>query len=321
MTQTRRLLITGGAGFIGSYVNRLLGEKGYTTLVLDDLSKGKRGYVISGDLIVGDLGNRDLLKEIFSVGIEAVFHFAAFTNVGESVQKPYKYYENNVVKTLTLLEEMQKAGVKKLIFSSSAAVYGNPLEEPIRETHPKHPINPYGETKSMDESIILSGSVYGLRSICLRYFNAAGGDPEGKLLYRNQEPTNLIPILLSGLKENKPFTLFGKDYPTPDGTCIRDYIHIYDLATAHILALESLEKGSPSAIYNLGNGSGFSVLEVVAAVEKVTGLKVNLNIGPRREGDPAKLLADSTKARQELSWKPSHPKLEQMVQDAWRGYL
>lgn len=314
MIQT--LLITGAAGYIGSFVNKLLLERGFQTIILDNLSKGKKEYVVGGELIVGNFGDRQLLKTIFKRKIDAVLHFAAHTDVGESVLKPFKYYENNVVNTLILLEEMEKAAVKKLIFSSSAAVYGHPEEEPIRETARQKPINPYGETKRVVEEMIRWTN---FDAISLRYFNAAGADPDGKLLYRNPSPTNLIPILLNGLSEQKPFTLFGEDYPTEDGTCVRDYIHIYDLATGHLLALEALAKGKKGA-YNLGNGKGYSVLQVVAAVEKVTGKKVNLIRGPRREGDPTLLLADATKARQELGWQTRYPGLEQMVHDAWLGY-
>ena len=314
MTQT--LLITGAAGYIGSFVNKLLLENGYQTIILDDLSKGKKEYVVGGELIVGNFGDRHLLKEVFKIKIDGVLHFAAFTDVGESVEKPFKYYENNVVNTLVLLEEMENAGIKKLIFSSSAAVYGHPEEEPITEKARQQPINPYGETKRVVEEMIKWSN---FEAISLRYFNAAGGDPSGKLLYRNPSPTNLIPILLNGLEENRPFTLFGEDYPTEDGTCIRDFIHIYDLATGHLLAWDALKDGKKGA-YNLGNGKGYSVLEVVAAVEKVTGKKVNLKKGPRRAGDPAVLLADAAKARKELHWQPKYPSLEQMVHDAWLGY-
>ena len=243
MIQT--LLITGAAGYIGSFVNKLLLEQGFKTIILDNLSKGKKEYVVGGELIVGDFGDPKLLKEIFKRKIDGVFHFAAFTDVGESVEKPLKYYQNNVVNTLHLLEAMQTAGVKKLIFSSSAAVYGHPEEEPIRETARQKPINPYGETKRVVEEMIHWTN---LDAISLRYFNVAGGDPSGQLLYKNPKPTNVIPILLNGLAENKVFTLFGDDYPTPDGTCIRDYIHLYDLAQGHLLAWKQLEKGKKRSL-------------------------------------------------------------------------
>jgi len=314
MRQT--LLITGAAGYIGSMVNKLFCQQGYQTIILDNLSKGEKERVVGGELIVGDFGDRPLLQQIFNKKIDGVLHFAALTNVGESVKNPFLYYENNVVKSLILLEEMAKAGVKKLIFSSSAAVYGLPAKGLISETDPQNPINPYGETKRAVEEMIRWS---GLEAISLRYFNAAGGDPEGAVLYRSLSPTNLIPILLNGLADNRPFTLFGDDYPTKDGTCIRDYIHLSDLASGHLLAWEALNKGKTGA-FNLGNGKGYSVLEVIAAVEKVTGKKVNLQKGPKREGDPAILLADARKAQKELGWYPRYPSLEQMVHDAWLGY-
>jgi UDP-glucose 4-epimerase len=309
MSKISSILVTGGAGFIGSYVTKLLLEKGYHTIVLDNLSKGKKEHLLGGEFIEGDLADRSLLNKIFKNKIEAVLHFAAFTDVGQSVSEPELYHENNVEKTRILLEEAKKQGVSRFIFSSSAAVYGNPLQDLITEDHPTSPINPYGATKLTIEKEL------GPDAVSLRYFNAAGGDPEGKLLYRHQRPTNLIPIILQGLMENRPFTLFGKDYPTPDGTCVRDYIHIHDLASAHVLAL--ISKGG---VYNLGNGRGYSVLEVVSAVEKITGIKVNLQQGPRRAGDPPYLVASSAKAKKELGWKPIYSSLEEMVEHAWKGY-
>ena len=311
------ILITGGAGFIGSHVTLRLQELGYQTLVLDNLSYGNRRAVLDGLFIEGNFGDRALLDQIFkNYPIRAVFHFAAYIDVGESVQHPQKYFKNNVENTRVLLEAMAAAKIPHLIFSSTAAVYGNPGQDKIDEKHATQPINPYGESKLRAEQLIRE---FKQQAVILRYFNAAGGDPQGRLKNFKKKESNLIPAALRDLKSGKALTVFGDDYPTSDGTCIRDYIHVWDLAEAHILALNALEKGSGSAIYNLGNGEGYSVNEVLDAVEKVTHKKLNRQVGPRRPGDPAILMADATKAMRELEWVPKYPQLEKIVDDAWRA--
>lgn len=310
----QNILITGGAGFIGSHVNLLLNEAGFNTIVFDNLSKGSLRAVKGGTFIEGDLFD---IQTVFKKHrIDAVLHFAAFTDVGESVQDPLLYYRNNFTGTLKLLEAMKEFGVDKLIFSSTAAVYGIPAKLPILETAPISPINPYGHSKAMIEQVLDDLNPQ-IKSIRLRYFNAAGGDPHGILKNHKVKENNLIPLLLKGFKSGKQLTVFGNDYDTPDGTCIRDYIHVYDLATAHLLALEALFSGHPTSVYNLGNGQGFSVLEVIESAEKVLKQKIPYTIGPRRPGDPARLIADSQKASAELRWKPRYPELNKIILDAW----
>lgn len=315
------VLVVGGAGFIGSHVNEKLYRNGYETIVLDNLSAGNRKAVLHGTFIEGDIADRALLEEIFThQKIDAVMHFAAFLQVGESVVDPLKYYQNNVAGTLNLLEVMLKHHVNVFIFSSTAAIFGAPQEKQITETHPCHPINPYGQTKLMVETILRDlSSAYGLRYTALRYFNAAGGDPEGLIKNYGMGQINLIPIVLRSIRQNGIVTIFGTDYPTPDGTGVRDYIHVDDLASAHIKAMERLLQGGSSTCYNLGNGKGYSVREVIAAAQKVTGHAVNVVEGPRRAGDPAHLLADSQKAYEELGWKPQYPALEDIIGHAWRA--
>jgi UDP-glucose 4-epimerase len=316
------ILVVGGAGYIGSHVNKMLEDEGYYTIVIDNLSTGSKEAVTRGKFIYGDMANTELLDAIFSSNIiSAVMHFAAFIDVGESVFQPLKYYSNNVSNTLNLLNAMQRHGVKRFIFSSTAAIFGIPEEKLITEFHPTHPINPYGNSKLMVERILHDfDTAYGIKSSCLRYFNAAGGDPDGEVKNHKKKESNLIPILLRSLKHgDQKVTIFGEDYQTPDGTCIRDYIHICDLGAAHISAMEHLIEGRPSSRYNLGNGRGFSVREVINAAEKVTGIKPQITIGPRRAGDPPTLLADSHKARSELNWIPRYPELETMIEHAWNA--
>lgn len=309
----KNLLIVGGAGYIGSYVNKIL-QKEYSTLVLDNLSTGSKENV-PGPLIVADYGSKETLQQIFSNNkIDAVLHFAALTNVGESVQKPDLYFENNVTKTLTLLDTMVAFGVDKLVYSSSAAIFGNPVQPKIREDHPTHPISPYGETKLAVEHALKQ---YPIRSCSLRYFNASGGDPEGVLKFRPEKMHNLIPVILKAVREKKPVTIYGDDYPTRDGTCIRDYVHIHDLATAHELALRYLLDGGTLSAFNLGNGEGFTVKEVIAAASKVLKTPIETLVIPRRPGDPAILLADSTLARKELHWQPIYPNLTTIIEHAY----
>ncbi len=318
----KTILIIGGAGYIGSQVNKALQDAGYSTVVLDNLSQGHRQAVTRGTFVEGDMADPQCLDVLFMrYPIDAVMHFAAFIDVGESITNPAKYYANNVAATLVLLDAMLRHSIKTIIFSSSAAVYGIPVQEKISETHPCHPINPYGESKWMVEKILLDfDRAYHLKSVSLRYFNAAGGDPEGEIKNFKQKESNLIPLALHSLLQlNGILTIYGNDYPTPDGTCVRDYIHVSDLAAAHIAAMEHLFRGRRSSFYNLGNGNGFSVREVLQAVEKVTGRRLNIIEGARRPGDPPFLVADASKAISELKWKPRFPSLEDMIRHAWNS--
>jgi UDP-glucose 4-epimerase len=316
------ILVTGGAGFIGSQVNKQLHQAGYSTVILDNLSCGNRGSVTKGHFIQGDIGDGLLLKKIFcDFPIDIVMHFAAFHDVGESVKYPLKYYDNNVAKSIKLLESMIENNVKKMIFSSSAAIFGYPLEIPLKESHPTQPINPYGCSKLMVEKILQDlDRAYGLKFCSLRYFNAAGGDPDGEIKNYKMRDSNLIPLALRSLTESKrSLTVFGTDYPTQDGTCVRDYIHIYDLAEAHIAAMQQLLAGNPSSQYNLGNGQGFSVREVLHTIENVTGKSLDIIVGERRPGDAPVLIADSSKAHRELHWKPKFPDLPTIIEHAWKA--
>lgn len=284
--------------------------------MIDNLSMGSPLAVPRGTLIQADIGDAEALERIFATyNVEAVLHFAGSISVGESMADPAKYYQNNVANSINLLNEMLRYGVRKLVFSSSAAVYA-PQVCKLREEHPFGPLSPYGETKLMLEKILRHyDQAYGLKSCALRYFNAAGGDPSRRLKFYQQKPCNLIPLIL----QNFHVTINGEDYPTADGTCVRDYIHVMDLATAHILALERLLEGGDSACYNLGNGEGFSIRQVIAMVEKVTRLPAQTVSGPRRPGDPPVLLADAEKARRELGWKQNYPSLEEMIEHAWNA--
>lgn len=319
----KNVLIVGGAGFIGSHVTKLLQKAGYHTVVFDNLSSGLRPAVPHGTFFQGDIGHLDDLETLFTTyTFDAVMHFAGFIDVGESVIDPLCYYRNNVAYTLNLLEAMQSHGVKNIVFSSSAAIFGIPAQTHISEDHPKNPINAYGESKWMVEKMLADFSrAYGLRFCALRYFNAAGADPEGELPIKKNKEINLIPRILSSIQLGKQgsITIFGTDYPTPDGTCIRDYIHVNDLAEAHILAMKQLLNGASNLYYNLGNGCGFSIRQVIDAVEKVTGESLNIIEGARRAGDPPVLIAKSTKAIQELNWSPKIPLLEEMVSHAWNA--
>lgn len=316
---TQTILLAGGAGYIGSYVNLLLNRKGFQTIVLDNLCRGDRNNVKEGLFIEGDIGNTEDVERVFgSHSVDAVMHFAAHLAVGESVTDPQKYYNNNVVNTLHLLNAMLRHKIPCFIFSSSAAVYGMPQSVPIPETHPCAPINPYGTTKRIIERCLADyHKAYGLSYASLRYFNAAGADPSGTLSYHTLQTTNLIPIALNNLLAGRETTVFGTDYPTKDGTCIRDYIHIHDLATAHILALEKALQERGADVYNLGNECGHSVSEVLSAVEKVVGQPLSLVYGPRREGDPPLLLANANKARKKLNWHSEYPEVETMIGHLW----
>lgn len=320
----KNILVIGGAGYIGSQVNKMLNQKGYNTIVFDNLSSGFEKTVTNSRFIKGDIKDKNALDTLFkSYKIDAVMHFAALIQVGESVIDPLKYYEHNVSYTLNILNSMKEHGVKNFIFSSSAAVYGIPSEqsETIDETHHCCPINPYGTSKLMVEKILTDcAAAYGIKYISLRYFNAAGGDPDGVIKNYQISKQNLIPIIFNTLTHHGVVKINGNDYPTKDGTCIRDYIHIFDLGNAHILAMEKLLSGGSSSIYNLGNGSGFSVKEVIDAVQAVTGINIKTEIGPRRPGDPPILVANADKAKTELGWKPIYPNLEDMISHAWKAY-
>lgn len=322
ITSTKTVLVVGGAGFIGSHVNKLLYQNGYETIVYDNLSRGNKDAVKYGQFIEGDLGDVQALNRVFENNtIDAVMHFAAFTDVGESCLNPGQYYISNVANSVNLLQVMAQHSVKVFIFSSTAAIFGPPEEIPINESHPCHPISPYGRSKLMVEQILADfDSAYGIKYCSLRYFNAAGGDPDNILKNYKAKESNLIPLALRSLQEPKKcITVFGTDYPTPDGTGVRDYIHVCDLATVHILAMRKLLDGGASASYNLGNGKGYSVLEVVQAIEKITGLKINLKYGERRSGDVPYVLASSEKAREELGWEPQYSSLETMIEHAWKA--
>ncbi len=314
-----KVLVVGGAGYIGSHMVKMLNQQGAIVTVLDDLSSGHRDAVLYGDFVHGDMADRALLDGILSQGFDAVMHFASFIQVGESVQHPDKYYQNNVVKTLGLLDAMRAHGVERFIFSSTAATFGEPQYCPIDERHQQQPINPYGRTKLMVEQVLADyEKAYGLRSVCLRYFNAAGADAEGKLGERHDPETHLIPLVLQAASGRRPnIGVFGRDYDTPDGTCIRDYIHIEDLCSAHWLALQSLMGGAASQAYNLGNGQGFSVQEVIDTAQQVTGRPIAVVNGPRRAGDPARLVADASLIRQKLGWKPRYADLATIISHAW----
>lgn len=315
-----KVLVVGGAGYIGSHMLKLLVLQGCSVTTLDDLSTGHRDAVLFGEFVHGDFGDRAVLDTVLSRGFDAVMHFASFIQVGESVLHPDKYYLNNVTNTLGLLDAMRAHGVNKFIFSSTAATFGEPQYIPIDERHPQRPINPYGRTKLMVEQALADYEwAYGFRSVCLRYFNAAGADPEGQLGERHDPETHLIPLVLQAASGRRPsISIFGRDYDTPDGTCIRDYIHIQDLCSAHWLALRSLTNGADSQSYNLGNGNGFSVEEVIDTAVHVTGRKIAVVNGPRRDGDPARLVADSSLAREKLGWQPQYADLATIIEHAWK---
>jgi UDP-glucose-4-epimerase GalE len=315
------VLVVGGAGYIGSHAVKALMAAGHRPVVLDNLSRGYRDSVLCPDFVEADLTDGKALEQVFSSHtIDAVMHFGALTYVGESVEEPEKYYTNNVVGCLNLLSAMRKAAVDTIIFSSTAAVYGDPREIPITEEHPRAPINPYGLTKYvMERAMEDYSAAYGLRFVALRYFNAAGADPDGDLGERHDPETHLIPSVLLAAGGARPeIVIFGEDYPTPDGTCIRDYVHITDLIDAHLLALDRLSAGGAGGYFNLGSQHGHSVREVIKTVETVTGRKVTVRVGPRRAGDPPTLIASSDKAQSELGWRPAHLDLADMVESAWR---
>lgn len=315
------ILIVGGAGYVGSHVNKCLFDKGYESVVFDNLVQGHKELVKWGSLVVSDLLDVDSLRSVFGTHkIDSVMHFAAHSIVSDSVCNPEKYYYNNVVGTLNLLKVMREFGVDKIIFSSTCATYGTPTEIPITESHVQNPINPYGQSKLTVERMLNDFSLaYGLKCVSLRYFNAAGADPYGEIGEWHEPETHLIPLLLNiAIGDGKALKLFGTDYPTKDGTCVRDYIHVNDLAEAHVLALQSLLDGGSSDVYNLGNERGFSVSEVVEMVRKITKKDIKIiNVG-RREGDPPTLIGSSRKIREKLGWVTKYSDIKAIVETAWK---
>lgn len=317
------ILVTGGAGYIGSHVAKNLTTAGHRVIIFDNLIKGHREAVLSAKFVEGDLADRELLDRVMQdEQIEAVIHLAAHSLVGESMEKPGKYYENNVSNGLNLLEAMINNDVRNIVFSSTAAVYGEPEEVPITETHPTNPGNTYGESKLFFEKMLKRyDQIHDLKYVSLRYFNAAGADASGRIGEAHDPETHLIPIVLQkalGLREK--LYIFGDDYPTKDGTCMRDYIHVEDLAAAHILAVEGLAEGMDSRIYNLGNGEGYSVKEVIDTASEVVGEEIKAEVGQRRAGDPAVLVASSKKIIKELGWEPKYPELKTIIETAWNWH-
>lgn len=316
------ILVCGGAGYVGAHAALALSRAGHAVTVLDNLSTGHRAAVRWGPLVQADLLQPDTLDAAFQRPVDAVMHFCARSLVGESVRAPYAYYENNVVGTLHLLQAMARHGVDRLVFSSTAAIFGNPLSALIDEDHRQAPINPYGASKLMVERILADAAqAYGLRSVCLRYFNAAGAAPDENIGESHQPETHLIPnVLRAALGSGPGLKLFGDDYDTVDGTCVRDYVHVLDLADAHLRALELMQRQPGAHAFNLGNGQGFSVLQVLRAARAVTGRDIAYQQAGRRAGDPAVLVAASDKARNVLGWQPRHPGLEEIIDSAWRWH-
>jgi UDP-glucose 4-epimerase len=317
---TSAILVTGGAGYVGSHMVKMLGDAGYNVIAYDNLSSGHREAVLRGTFVEGDLADTAKLDTVLASGVDAVMHFAASIQVGESVAKPQMYYRNNVLNTLNLLEAMAARGIRRLIFSSTAALFGEPQYVPIDELHPERPLNPYGMSKWMVERMLPDFErAHDLRSISLRYFNAAGADPTGLLGERHEPETHLIPLLMQVAAGRRPhIEVYGRDYPTPDGTCVRDYVHVEDLCAAHLSALERLQGGARSAAYNLGNGNGFSVQTIVEAARRVTGRPIRVVDSARRPGDPARLVADSSRAKIELPWNPRYADIDSIIAHAWR---
>ncbi len=318
------VLVCGGAGYIGSHTVYELIERGHSVVVVDSLIKGHKAAVHNdAKFYLGDIRDEDFMDQVFKENnIDAVIDFAAFSLVGESVNEPFKYYENNVYGTLKLLEAMERAGVKKIVFSSTAATYGEPENDIIVESDKTNPTNPYGETKlTVEKMLKWADNAYGIKFVALRYFNAAGAHISGKIGEDHSPETHLIPIILqTALGQREKMFIFGDDYDTPDGTCVRDYIHVTDLADAHIKALEKLFKTNESGIYNLGNGKGFSVKEVIEKAKKVTGKDFKVEIEARRNGDPSTLIASSEKAIKELGWKPKFNTLDKIIETAWNWH-
>ena len=314
-----RILVTGGAGYIGGFTVKRLLASGHTVTVYDNLSAGHKRAVPEANLIVGDLKDIDHLDhQLIAQRIDAVVHFAAFASVPESVAQPHKYYQNNLANSLNVLDRVRRHDIRKFVFSSTCATYGNPETTPLTEEHPQKPVNPYGSTKLAFEQMLKDYSAaYGIGAVALRYFNASGAALDGSLGEDHTPETHLIPLVLQvPLKQRSHIDIFGTDYPTPDGTAVRDYIHVEDLATAHVLALEKMKEGAFAA-YNVGTGTGHSVKEVIATCEAVTGQKIAQKIAPRRAGDPPVLVASSAKIQRELGWVPKFPDLQTIVETAW----
>ncbi len=322
--KAKTVLVTGGAGYIGSHVALELTRSGYQPIIVDNLSSGNQFVIekLGIPFYIGDIKDEKFLSGVFKKYIPcAVMHFAAHSLVGESVQNPIKYYENNVNGSLALLNSMVKHNVKRLIFSSTAAVYGIPNEIPIKESANPNPINPYGSSKLMVEQMLSDFSnAYELNSVIFRYFNAAGADPEGLIGERHDPETHLVPLAIMAAASGTPLKVFGSDYDTPDGTCIRDYVHVSDISRAHLLGLEALLLGGDGEVYNIGNGDGYSVLDVLSAVENVVGKKIKRSTVERRLGDPPKLVASDSKLKTELGWMAKYPELEMIVETAWKWH-
>jgi UDP-glucose-4-epimerase GalE len=316
------VLVTGGAGYVGSHAAKALRRAGYRVVIYDNLSAGHREAALGAPLIEGDVQDVNAVRRVLrESGASAVLHLAAWLNVAESVGDPAGYYRNNVGGTLAVLEAMAAERCQQLVFSSSCAVYGEPIETPMRETHPTAPINAYGQSKlAVEHALPHFERAYGIRSIRLRYFNAAGADPDGELGEDHAPEIHVIPRAFDAASDGPPFDIFGEDYPTPDGTCLRDYVHVTDLADAHLRALRRLEQGGDSETYNVGTEKPSSVLEVIAAVERITGRPVGRRAAPRRPGDPAALFASAARIREELGWRPQRPDLGTIVDDAWRWH-
>jgi UDP-glucose 4-epimerase len=313
-----KILVTGGAGYIGSHTTHLLLARGHDVQVVDNLSRGQRRNVPGDRLHVLNLGDTAQLTELLRQGFDAVIHFAAYIAVGESTKAPELYFSNNTAGTVSLLTAMVDAGVHRLVFSSTAAVYGNPERSPITEDMSIAPVSPYGESKVMVETILgWMDRFRGIRSIALRYFNACGAEPGSGLGEEHDPETHLIPLLFRAIESGQPISVFGDDYETADGTCVRDYVHVSDLAEAHLLALNHLMEGGGSDAFNVGTGSGLTVMEVLRAVEEVTGKKVPYVVGPRRDGDPPILVADSSRLKRNLGWAPKRSEILDIVRDAW----
>jgi UDP-glucose 4-epimerase len=314
------ILVTGGLGYVGSHSVKQLLKRGEQVVAYDNLIYGHLGAKQTADAVIGDIGDAEKLREVFKkYDIDAVMHFAALASVPESVADPQKYYINNIQKSLTLLQVMLEHDVKKFIFSSSAATFGEPQILPIPEDHPKNPTNPYGRSKLMLEHILAEyDTAYGMKSVSLRYFNASGADPEGEIGEDHKPEGHLIPLIIQqALSQREDVKVFGTDWDTPDGSCVRDYVHVTDLAQAHMLALDSLRNGGPTNVFNLGNGNGYSVKEVIDVVSEVSGKKVNWVAAPRRAGDPARLVASSDRIKKELGWTPQYADLKTIVETAW----
>lgn len=322
-TRDKYILIVGGAGYIGSHTNKLLAAKGYKTIVYDNLVYGHREAVKWGEFVLGDIEDKIQLDLVFSrYNIEAVMHFSAFAYVGESVENPSKYYQNNVAYTLNLLDAMMKHGVNHFIFSSTCATFGEPTYTPIDENHIQQPISPYGMSKLMVENILKDyEKAYGLKHVILRYFNASGADPDIEIGENHDPETHLIPLVLdAAIQKRKAIKVFGTDYKTSDGTCVRDYIHINDIANAHILSLEWMLSTNKSNDFNLGNGEGFSVKQIIDVAEKVSGKKIPVIPVERRAGDPAIVIGANSKIQRELGWQPAYNKIETILETAWNWH-